>query len=330
MVQATNGLVCLDLYDDFADNAKTGRTAPYFDIVDGTAGTVAISAVSPIAGTYSLTHVGGGASGSGNRWLYASTMTGKAGPYNYQYTADFDIKLVSHGANAAEPAGYVWFFEFTDTNNYTAAYTDVSGGNQRMRIFQKIGGVTTTLDTQTWLTGSHWADGATYHMTARVLDTGYALLVGTTTIVSATAAYLGATTYHAGGGGDWTTKLMWDNIRIRTEVGLAGTYVFKGTEPLIGAVGSELDLTAAAPSVTPTDDSTTLKFNVMSDFPVVLKTTTWDDIVTRTKPFYWSSTNTFQLGYNGLDQYMSLRLRVYAECTSNANFNVNSITFMSE
>ena len=90
----------LDVYDDFEDNTLTPRTAPYVSLVAGSAGTLAVTNTSPISGTYSLTHLGNGASGSGNNWQYAFTMTGDAGPYNYQYSADFDIKLVSKGAKA--------------------------------------------------------------------------------------------------------------------------------------------------------------------------------------------------------------------------------------
>jgi hypothetical protein len=323
IIMAQTSLPNLDVYDDFEDNAKTGRVAPYKNIVDGTTGTVAITNVSPISGTYSLTHVGGGASGSGNRWLYESSVTGKAGVYNYEYTADFDIKLVSKGANAAEPAAYLWFFEFTDT--------DYNGGNQRIRLFQKVAGVTTTLATATWLSGAAWAVGATYHMTVRVLDTGFNLYVGTTSVLAYSGAYLGATTYNGGGGGDWTTKIMWDNIVMRGETSFSGDYVFKGSEPVIGAVGSEVSLgDPADPSAGATDDSNQLTFNVYSDFPVVLELENWDGSIRETKPFYWTSTQTYALGYEGLDQYLTLRARVYAECTEKAVFNVKSIAFRSE
>ena len=317
----------LDVYDDFEDNTLTPRTAPYVSLVAGSAGTLAVTNTSPISGTYSLTHLGNGASGSGNNWQYAFTMTGDAGPYNYQYSADFDIKLVSKGANAAEPTGYMWFFEFTNTNNYTVAYTDYSGGNQRIRLFKKVAGVTTTLATTTWLTGAAWAVGASYHVYVRVLDTGYTMYIGSTQIFSVTAAYLGSTTYHGGGGGDRDTKLMWDNIWIRTETA-ASKYL--GTEPTIGAIGTELDVSTTDPSEGDTDDSNMITFDVMADFPVQLEITNWDDSIYTSKPFKWSSQQTYQLGYEGLDQYMSLRVRVYAECTSDAKFNINKITFISE
>lgn len=327
MVQASNGLTGLDLYDDFEDNLLTGRTAPYQNITHmGTAGTLAISAVTPISGTYSLTHLGNGASGSGNSWGYS--ITGAAGPYNYQYSADFDIKLISKGANAAEPTGYMWFFEFTDTNNYTAAYTDLSGGNQRIRLLQKVAGATSTIATTTWLTGAAWAVGAAYHVYVRVLDTGYTMYIGSTQIFSVTQAYLGATTYHGGGGGDRDTKLMWDNIYIRTET--AASY-YLGIEPVIGAVGAELKVgDQIDPSDGATDDSALLTFNSYASFPVVLDIESWDGSVRETKPFYWVSTNTFNLGYEGLDQYMALRLRVLTEATKEAVVNIKNITFKSE
>lgn len=316
----------LDVYDDFEDGLTTGRTSPYPNIVPGV-GTTAISSTSPISGTYSLTHLGSGSSGSGNNWKYESSISGIAGPFDYEYTVSFDVKMVSYGAGGTEPAGYLWFPEYTDSNNYSAFYTSWNGTNQIIRLFQKVAGTTTTLATYTWL-GAKWAVGATYHMTVQLLDNAYKLMIGTSIVINPTSpTYLGATTYHGGGGGDLNTKLMWDNIWMRTETAAAN---FVGTLPVIGAIGSELDISTVDPISGATDDSTLLTFNQFLDFPVQLEITNWDNSIFTTKPFIWKSTNTYQLGYEGLDQYMSLRVRVYAECTSDAAFNIYSMSFTSE
>ena len=40
-----------------------------------------------------------------------------------------------------------------------------------------------------------------------------------------------------------------------------------------------------------------------------------------------SATNTFSLGYDGMDKFDALRLGIFITANSNYNFNINSVTF---
>ena len=135
-----------------------------------------------------------------------------------------------------------------------------------------------------------------------------------------------STCSYKGFGANVDSAGMWDTFEFRPGV---STTVYLGNDPTIGTISAE-----GGPSILPDltgDDFTQLVFSKPSywvdgnpGYFTTRKPANYN-IPTRTVPM--SATNTFSLGYDGMDKFDALRLGIFITANSNYNFNINSVTF---
>jgi hypothetical protein len=304
-------------YDDFEDGLLTGRTAPYLTM-GVSAGTGVATSTSPISGTYSISHLGDGSDNFYNLIVFTETHP--------TFEATFDFKLMTQGAGTATPNVRIFLLAFIDANNYTILQTYYDGTYQVLRIKHCLAGAITYYGATNWLTGK-LPVGTVYRFTVRQYTNSWSVWVNGVSKINLTSTPF-TTCSLKGFGCNLDSKAYWDNIILRPWI-LAANY--HGTEPTVGAMGSETDYgTLLDPDITPNDDTNQLEFSGYLYYPCILNMTTLDGTLVKSKPFIPVGTNTFQLGYDGLDKYIALRLRVYAECNGSAEFNISSIKFTSE
>lgn len=309
-------------YDDFEDNKYTGRSSPRLNWTNGTSanpGTTAISSTSPLEGTYSLTHVGGGLLSHYDR-AYITHPIGAAG-----FGLEFKMRCVTQGTVANTPAGMV-FVEYYDGNNFTAMEWYYDGANTVLRIKQRIAGSHLYYGTMNWFAGK-MGTGTTYDIYIRRTSTTMRIIVNGVDKITANVPALGSAVNQFGVSGQYDTKMMYDKILFRKDVSNA---LYDGNLATYSGFYAEQDYSAPIqPSTAPGPTNTLLTFDKL-DFPFQIVITKPDGTISKTKTFIPVSTNSFQLGYEGLDKYMALRLRVYVQCTTDAKFNIKYIAFTSE
>jgi hypothetical protein len=304
-------------YDDFEDGLLTGRTSPYQNMVVG-AGTGLVTNTSPITGTYSCKHTGNGADSLSNRIYWSDTT-----PY---FSATFNFKLLTQGAGTSTPYITLFYLSFTDTSNYVRLETSYNGTYQVLQIKSAVAGVSTVYGSMNLLTGK-MPINTVYKFYVRQLSTGWLVYVNGVLKFNVAATPANACSYKAFGA-NVDSAGMWDNIIFRPWI---STSIYIGNDPTIGTIGSKLSTNVEIQPDSIGDDFTQLIFSKPSSwldgipgYFTTRKPLNYN-VPTRTVPIY--ATNTFQLGYDGMDKFDALRLGIFVTANSNYNFNINSVTF---
>jgi hypothetical protein len=305
-------------YDDFEDGLVTGRTAPYQNMNVG-AGTGIVTNTSPLNGTYSFKHTGNGSDSVSNRVYYND-----GNPY---FSATFNFKLLTQGVGVTIcPYIVLFYFTFNDTSNYVRLETSYNGTNQLLQIRQAVAGVSTVYGSTTWLTGK-MPINTTYKFYIRQLSTGWLVLVNGVQKINVAISPISTCTYK-GFGANVDSVGMWDNLEFH--IGTS-TSVYLGNDPTIGTLGAELNTSAEIEPDSTGSDFTQLIFSKPSSWLdgipgwfTTRKPANYN-IPTRSVPM--SATNTFSLGYDGMDKFDALRLGIFITANSNYNLNINSVTF---
>jgi hypothetical protein len=303
-------------FDDFEDGLYTGRTAPYLNWTPNGVGTPSITNSSPITGTYSLKFIGNAANSISNRITFPETST--------QFDLTFNFKLITQGVGTQTP--YVWLFilDFVDINNFTVLETYYDGTYQVLRIRHVVANVTTYYGTMNWLTGK-LPINTNYLFAIRQMSTGWIVWINGVQKISQSATAL-STCVTKGLGANVDSAGLWDNIIIRNYLGYL-TYM--GHEPTIGTISAE-----GGPGILPDatgDDFTQLAFSVppywISGNPGYFTTRKPANYNIPTRNVPMTATNTFTLGYDGMDKFDALRLGIFVTANANYNFNINKVTF---
>jgi hypothetical protein len=157
------------------------------------------------------------------------------------------------------------------------------------------------------------------------MTTGWIVWINGVQKISQSATAL-STCVTKGLGANVDSAGLWDNIIIRNYLGYL-TYM--GHEPTIGTISAE-----GGPSILPDatgDDFTQLAFSVppywISGNPGYFTTRKPANYNIPTRNVPMTATNTFTLGYDGMDKFDALRLGIFVTANANYNFNINQVTF---
>jgi hypothetical protein len=302
------------IFDDFEDNKYTGRSAPYTDWSVGI-GTASIDSTTPLNGTYSVHHIGSGASTHGyNNIVY------KAVPGSYG-TTQFKFMLTAAGTGTYKPWIFLWYLRYQNTNNFVLLDTYYSGGKQKLRVDFYSGGVSTYSNQIDWL-GSPLAVGTIYDF--KIQDTGSRITVWVDDVQKINFTYNGGVSSTTKGfGSNYNCSGNWDLIR------------WKSMEytPLAGTLGGEESTISIDPDAASSNDMY-LNFSTPTDWtdrcPSYVKYTEVGNLESETNYTLISAKNTAQLGYNGLDKYNALRVRVDNECNTEYELKFNWFEYIYE
>lgn len=309
-------------YDDFEDNLLTGRTSPrrtWTNGVSANPGVTAISSTSPLEGTYSLTHVGGGNLSHYDR-AYISHPVGSAG-----FIVEFKLRCVTQGVVANTPAGMI-FVEYVDGNNFTAMEWYFDGTNTVLRIKQRVASVNTYYGTMNWFAGK-MGTGTTYNIGIRRTASTMRITINGENKIAVNVPTLAASIPYFAVSGQYDTKIMIDKLLFRWD---QTNTTYDSVLATYGALSAERDYsTNLAIDGTPAATDTTITFDDIN-YIFRLVTVGLDGSINKTRWFNPTTTQVYNLGYEGLDKYMALRVRVYVQCTTDAKFNIKQIAFTSE
>jgi hypothetical protein len=304
-------------YDDFEDGLFTGRTAPYLNWIYNGYGTYAVTNSSPINGTYSLKMTGNGSDSVSNRLMFPDTN-----PY---FSCSFNFKLLTQGvATAVCPYIVLLYMSYTDTSNYSRLETSYNGTYQVLQIRQAIAGVTTVYGSMNLLTGK-MPINTTYKFYVRQMATGWMVYVNGVSKIGVSAT-IPSTCSYKGISANIDSQGMWDNFIFHPATGYAA---YIGNEPAIGTISAE-----GGSSILPDstgNDFTQLAFSKppfwIDGYPGYFTTRKPANYNIPTRSVPMSATNTFSLGYDGMDKFDALRLGIFVTANSNYNLNINSVTF---
>lgn len=304
----------IQFYDDFEDGKITGRSSPYENWTSPSS-TLTATSSSPIQGTYSAR-----LAGVNNSWNTYSYL--QLNPYNANnYVVEFDVKLISQGSGSNSPMFAL--IARQDSNNYIRyyCYYDSSINRQVLRVQEYYAGSATTLTSVNYLTGK-MPTGTIYSF--RITNTGSSVKIevnGTTYIDYAynpriIPSDIGFTTWY-------NEQVLFDRVRMRP---------YKAQMPTVTNFSGVLSNTAKNPVGTPSPETQELLMNIPSGFPTPMYAYV-DELGVdgvRTNNVLIHNKGIYRLGADGVDKYVSLKLKNYVTADNNCNIEFSDFQYEYE
>jgi hypothetical protein len=300
-----------DIYDDFEDGAYSGSRSPY-PTWTNEVGTPSLDSSTPISGTYSLKHTGDATTTN-----YIKTPRGP----DQAIHVSLDLKLLSQGSGTNAP--YVTFYwNRENSNNHLKAYAYYDGADTRLKVVKVISGTPTDVANVLWLSGSKIPVGTTYHLSIK--DTGDHITIkvnGTQYIDTDYTASFSQDFY--GVGMNLSGVADFDNFTIS----------YFDPEITIGSLGSEESTLTVDPD-TPGEDDTSILYTTPADWtgadPACLESTELEHDVYDTNDIMVTPLDILEYGYNSVDRFVGIILKMYLQADPNCNVRINSASYVYE
>lgn len=203
---ANAALTVVGYHDNFEDNKTSGRSSPYRDWTQN-GGTLAIESSSPITGSYSLKHTGGGSSSHtvANSGVISDSLT--------TYIAEFDFKLTTQGVGANTPYVFIFLPRYVDSQNALRLETRFESPNQIIRLNNFVSNANNVVQSVTWIASAKLGTSTTYHF--KIVDTGshFKCYIDSVLFIDTDYSSTLATT-KKGCGCDYDSVAVWDNLHI--------------------------------------------------------------------------------------------------------------------
>jgi hypothetical protein len=299
--------------DDWEDGKVTGRAAPYEDWAAG-GGSVTVESANPLSGSYSMRHTGSGADSKSNiarRWN--ETVA---------YTVEYDFKVATQGTDANSPTLNLWQAAYEDINNWllVETYWNAASGKQKIELRRNNVSTINVYQTNNWLSSRLSTAGGPYHF--KLEDTGSHINVYIDGVRYINFDYsIGSVNRHYKGmGANHDSAMIVDNYSFNTSI----------VNPTLGAVGSEESTITVTPD-TPASTDLSILFSTPADWSArsysYLNVKEHDTIEYPTRAISLSNLGKFVLGYDGLDSFDALRVKIEARASDEYSFSIPRIVY---
>lgn len=308
-------------FDDYEDGAYISRTSPYKDYIVNT-GTPSIISTGQIRGDYSIKHVGGNN-------VYTCPL--QFSETNNPTVIDLDWKLTEQGSGTYDPWVTLFYLQYVDDNNFLRLDTYWSGTYQKIRLQQRVGGVSTSLKEYNW-TSSKAAINTLHYTKIVSYLTGatpnVTLYLDGVKIMSGISVNTGLANTNKGFGCMESASAVWDTVRIRPYFSGAASSS-TGYNYTIGTTSAESSV--ISPDST-SDELQSLLFTLSDDYlsgcPKCFDIKEVDNGVYESPDTFANATTILKLGYDHVGKYNALRV-VPQILTDNLNsIEINNIRYI--
>lgn len=305
----------IQFYDDFEDGLLTGRGSPYVDWTSPSS-TFTITTTNPLGGVYSAKLTGNNNYASCFSYLPLDEYRSNS------YVVEFDVKVISQGTGTYAPMFAL--FAKQDSNNYLRCYSyyDSGSGKQRIRAQEYYGGSPTEIGSADHKTGKLTLN---QKYTFRITNTGSSIKAEIDGVTYFDSSYSPSIAPTQIGFTAWYNEVfVFDNIRIRP---------YKAQIPTILGTSSAYSNTPISPDGTPGDEDQQLIFTHPSGTYPIPYYVYVDELGVegvRTNNVLLHNKGNYRLGADGIDKYVSLKLKNYITADSSCNIEFSDFQYEYE